>query len=145
MTRSVTRVFPQDEHGLPESIRFWKQRVEAPDELTFTVGVLYGPSGCGKSSLVKARLLLRLARHVLSVYVEATADDTWDNSLRATPRTYLLSPDEVTNDRATATRPGHHSAHGGALPELLAGGLFAGREPAKPDSGCCGKGKSGES
>ena len=40
------------------------------------MGVIYGPSGCGKSSLVKAGLLPRLAGRVLSVYVEATADDT---------------------------------------------------------------------
>ena len=53
---------PRDKDGLPESIRFWKHRIEASDELTFTVGVIYGPSGCGKSSLVKAGLLPRLAR-----------------------------------------------------------------------------------
>jgi hypothetical protein len=67
---------PRDRDGLPEGVRFWKHRVEARDELAFTVGVIYGPSGCGKSSLVKAGLLPRLARHVLSVYIEATADDT---------------------------------------------------------------------
>ncbi|HEV3259879.1 MAG TPA: DUF4145 domain-containing protein, partial [Gemmataceae bacterium] len=67
---------PRDKDGLPESIRFWKYRIEETDEPTFTVGVLYGPSGCGKSSLVKAGLLPRLAGRVLSVYVEATADDT---------------------------------------------------------------------
>jgi formylglycine-generating enzyme required for sulfatase activity len=67
---------PRDEHGLPESVRFWKHRAEARNEPTFTVGVLYGPSGCGKSSLVKAGLLPRLAKHVLSVYLEATAGDT---------------------------------------------------------------------
>ncbi len=67
---------PFDREGLPESIRFWKHRIETPEELTFTVGVIYGPSGCGKSSLVKAGLLPRLAEQVLSVYIEATADDT---------------------------------------------------------------------
>ena len=67
---------PRDKDGLPESIRFWKHRIEADDEATFTVGVIYGPSGCGKSSLVKAGLLPRLAGHVLTVYVEATADET---------------------------------------------------------------------
>jgi formylglycine-generating enzyme required for sulfatase activity len=67
---------PRDEHGLPESIRFWKHRIEAREELTFTVGVIYGPSGCGKSSLVKAGLLPRLADHVLPVYVEAAAAET---------------------------------------------------------------------
>src|SRR5262249_21212422 len=62
--------------GLPESIRFWKTRIE-PDNLQdpFPVGVLYGPSGCGKSSLVKAGLLPRLAGSVRPVYVEATPDD----------------------------------------------------------------------
>jgi formylglycine-generating enzyme required for sulfatase activity len=67
---------PRDRAGLPESIRFWKHRIEGRDEPAFPVGVLYGPSGCGKSSLVKAGLLPRLAGHVLPVYVEATAEDT---------------------------------------------------------------------
>ncbi len=53
---------PRDRHGLPESIRFWKTRIEEPDpEKTFRVGLIYGASGCGKSSLVKAGLLPRLA------------------------------------------------------------------------------------
>jgi formylglycine-generating enzyme required for sulfatase activity len=77
---------PRDEHGLPENLRFWKERIEAADEVTFTVGLLYGPSGCGKSSLVKAGLLPRLAAHVLSVYVEATADDTEARLLRGLRR-----------------------------------------------------------
>ena len=47
----------RDDKGLPESMRFWKHRIETVQELTFTVGVIYGPSGCGKSSLVKAGLL----------------------------------------------------------------------------------------
>ena len=65
---------PRDRDGLPESIRFWKTRIEQIDpDVTFKVGLIYGPSGCGKSSLVKAGLLPRLAKHVLPVYVEATA------------------------------------------------------------------------
>jgi formylglycine-generating enzyme required for sulfatase activity len=67
---------PRDQGGLPESIRFWKHRIEDKDETTFTVGVIYGPSGCGKSSLVKAGLLPRLDLRVLAVYVEATAEYT---------------------------------------------------------------------
>ena len=47
---------PRDKEGLPESIRFWKHRIESRDDPSFTVGVIYGPSGCGKSSLVKAGL-----------------------------------------------------------------------------------------
>jgi hypothetical protein len=68
---------PRDREGLPESLRFWKQRVEETDaDHTFAVGLLYGPSGCGKSSFVKAGLLPRLAGGVTAVYVEATADET---------------------------------------------------------------------
>jgi serine/threonine protein kinase/formylglycine-generating enzyme required for sulfatase activity len=74
---------PGDRDGLPESIRFWKTRLEETDaENTFAVGLLYGPSGCGKSSLVKAGLLPRLANHIDAVYVEATPDDTDSRLLR---------------------------------------------------------------
>ena len=68
---------PRDRDGLPDSIRFWKTRIEEIDpDKTFAVGLLYGPSGCGKSSLVKAGLLPRLAPQVIAVYVEATPDET---------------------------------------------------------------------
>jgi eukaryotic-like serine/threonine-protein kinase len=68
---------PRDRDGLPDSIRFWKAKIEQIDpDLTFKVGLIYGPSGCGKSSLVKAGLLSRLGKHVLPVYVEATPEET---------------------------------------------------------------------
>jgi len=68
---------PRDRDGLPDSIRFWKTRIEETDpDDTFRVGLVYGPSGCGKSSLFKAGLLPRLSPDVLTVYVEATPDDT---------------------------------------------------------------------
>ncbi len=68
---------PRDRDGLPESIRFWKTLIERIDpDKTFRVGLIYGPSGCGKSSLVKAGLLPRLAKHVVTVYVEATPEET---------------------------------------------------------------------
>ncbi len=68
---------PRDRDGLPDSIRFWKRTIEQIDpDLTFKVGLIYGASGCGKSSLVKAALLPRLAKHVLTVYVEATPEET---------------------------------------------------------------------
>jgi serine/threonine protein kinase/formylglycine-generating enzyme required for sulfatase activity len=68
---------PRDRDGLPDSIRFWKTRIETTDaDSTFSVGLLYGPSGCGKSSLVKAGLLPRLAKSVTAVYIEATGDET---------------------------------------------------------------------
>ncbi|HUY36619.1 MAG TPA: SUMF1/EgtB/PvdO family nonheme iron enzyme, partial [Pirellulales bacterium] len=68
---------PTDREGLPESIRFWKSRMERTDsDTTFAVGLSYGPSGCGKSSLMKAGVLPRLAPRVHAVYLEATPDDT---------------------------------------------------------------------
>ncbi len=75
---------PRDRDGLPESLRAWKQRIESDDsDHSFAVGLLYGPSGCGKSSFVKAGLLPRLARHVIAVYVEATAAETETRLLKA--------------------------------------------------------------
>ncbi len=68
---------PRDRDGLPESLRFWKARIESTDaDSTFRVGLIYGPSGCGKSSLLKAGLLPRLGKPVQAVYVEATAAET---------------------------------------------------------------------
>src|SRR5262249_18349873 len=43
---------PRDREGLPDSIRFWKTRIETTDpDKAFRVGLIYGPSGSGKSSL----------------------------------------------------------------------------------------------
>lgn len=68
---------PRGRDGLPESIRFWKTRIDEPDRgKTFSVGMLYGPSGCGKSSLVRAGLIPRLHSDVTTIYVEATKRDT---------------------------------------------------------------------
>ena len=67
----------RDREGLPESLRFWKTRIESTDaDSTFRVGLIYGPSGCGKSSLVKAGLMPRLSKDVLPVYIEATPLET---------------------------------------------------------------------
>jgi formylglycine-generating enzyme required for sulfatase activity len=75
---------PRDRDGVPESLRFWKLRLEETDpDRTFRVGVLYGPSGCGKSSLVRAGLLPRLAGSLLTLYVEATPNETEVRLLRA--------------------------------------------------------------
>jgi len=41
---------PRDREGLPETLRFWKTRVEETDaDKTFGVGLLYGPNGCGST------------------------------------------------------------------------------------------------
>jgi len=69
---------PRDRDGLPEYLRFWKNRIEETDpDKTFRVGLVYGPSGCGKSSMVKAGLLPRLAKQqIRQVYVESSLEET---------------------------------------------------------------------
>jgi formylglycine-generating enzyme required for sulfatase activity len=68
---------PRDRNGLPDTIGFWKTRIEERDsQQTFSVGLIYGPSGCGKSSMVKAGLLPRLPKEILAIYLEATTDQT---------------------------------------------------------------------
>jgi serine/threonine protein kinase len=75
---------PRGRDGLPESLRFWKTRIETTDpDNAFRVGLIYGPSGCGKSSLVKAGLLPRLSKDVLPVYIEATPEETETRLLKA--------------------------------------------------------------
>jgi hypothetical protein len=87
---------PRDRDGLPESIRFWKTRIEEIEpEKTFRVGLIYGPSGCGKSSLLKAGLLPRLGKHVVPVPVEATAADTEARLLRGVRKACPELPEEL--------------------------------------------------
>jgi eukaryotic-like serine/threonine-protein kinase len=99
---------PRDREGLPDSIRFWKTRVEETDpEKTFAVGLICGPSGCGKSSLVKAGLLPRLSVDVMAVYLEATADETETRLLNGLRK---RCPDLTNNglkETLAALRRGH--------------------------------------
>jgi eukaryotic-like serine/threonine-protein kinase len=81
---------------LPDSIRFWKTRIEELDaEQTFSVGLIYGPSGCGKSSLVKAGLLPRLSEDVIPVYVETTAEETETRLLNGLRKRCPALPDNL--------------------------------------------------
>ena len=87
---------PRDRDGLPDSLRFWKTRIEETDaDNTFSVGLIYGPSGCGKSSLVKAGLLPRLSDDVIAVYVEATAEETETRLLNGLRKRCPALPDNL--------------------------------------------------
>lgn len=84
------------ENGPPDSLRFWKSRIEELDaDNTFSVGLIYGPSGCGKSSLVKAGLIPRLSDKVIVVYVEATADETESRLLHGLRKRCQGLPDDL--------------------------------------------------
>src|SRR5260370_6051612 len=100
---------PRDREGLPDSLRFWKTRMEETEaEKTFTVGLICGPSGCGKSSLVKAGLLPRLSDAVIFVYVEATAAETEIRLLNGLRKRCPSLPDNLSlKETLAALRRGH--------------------------------------
>jgi serine/threonine protein kinase/formylglycine-generating enzyme required for sulfatase activity len=100
---------PRDRDGLPDSIRFWKTRIETTDaDNTFAVGLIYGPSGCGKSSLVKAGVLPRLAETVKTVYIESTAEETETRLLKGLRRQVAELPTSLSLiDSLAALRRGH--------------------------------------
>ena len=107
---------PRDREGLPDGIRFWKTRIEATDpDRAFRVGLIYGPSGCGKSSMVKAGLLPRLGRHVATVYVEATADDTEARLLRGLRKHFLRPAGRCWAGRLAGDPPARPGAAGRAV------------------------------
>jgi len=97
----------RDREGLPESLRFWKTRIESTSaESTFSVGVLYGPSGCGKSSLLKAGLLPCLSERIVTVYLEATGTDTELRLQRSVQRACDLTANGSLSDTLRAVRQG---------------------------------------
>ena len=74
----------RDIDGLPESIKFWKSRIESRQTSNpFKAGLLIGPSGCGKSSFVLAGLLPQLNERIRVVYLKATPDKTEASLLTA--------------------------------------------------------------
>ena len=95
---------PQGRDGLPESVRFWKTRIEIHNpEQTFSVGLIYGPSGCGKSSMVKAGLLPRLDRLITVVYLEATSDKTETSLINSLRRRFPDLPQSLSLSQTLAT------------------------------------------
>lgn len=91
----------QDRDGLPDSLRFWKERIESVDpDLAFSVGLLYGPSGSGKSSMIRAGLLPSLSTDVRVVITEATQLATEQQLDRELRRAFPDLPDHLTTVEA---------------------------------------------
>jgi serine/threonine protein kinase len=90
---------PKDRLGHPNSIRFWKQKIEdrSPDSPE-GIGLIYGPSGCGKSSFVKAGLLPVLQSSITSVYIEATQSATETRLLNSIRNAISEIPSDISLD-----------------------------------------------
>ena len=89
-----------DRDGLPQCLRFWKDRIEQPEN-PVRVGVVYGPSGCGKSSLIRAGLLPRMAPSIQTIVITATSGGTEQSLLDALNR---LLPQPATTVVAAIQR-----------------------------------------
>lgn len=66
---------PVGREGIPDSVWFWKLRIESHDtEQAFRVGLLVGESGSGKSSMIRAGVLPVL-KDVNTIVLESRAGD----------------------------------------------------------------------
>ena len=76
---------PRGKDNLPESLRFWRSRIDGTPggAEPFSVGLLYGPSGGGKSSFLNAGLLPRLDPTLNVVRIDATPEGTEPRLLAA--------------------------------------------------------------
>ncbi len=103
-TRRDSHFFPQllpgprDSHGVPDSIRFWIDRIESTDaHPQLTVGLIYGPSGSGKSSFVQAGLMPRLDdTKTLPIYLQMGNEDSAANLIQ---RVKQLLPERADGQR----------------------------------------------
>ena len=78
---------PRDRSGIPDSVRFWKTRIQEPrPEPAFRIGMIYGPSGSGKSSFLKAGIIPQLSESVQTIYIESTPLETEARLLNALRR-----------------------------------------------------------
>ncbi|MEL6104390.1 MAG: protein kinase [Planctomycetota bacterium] len=93
---------PRDRFGVPDSIRFWVQRLTSTD-LELPIGLIYGPSGSGKSSFVRAGLIPRLPRRFRHVYIACSKQHT-ETDLRRSLRKHVHLPPESDNQLSDLLR-----------------------------------------
>ncbi|MFK7767721.1 MAG: SUMF1/EgtB/PvdO family nonheme iron enzyme [Mariniblastus sp.] len=112
---------PKDRDGLPNSLRFWKKRIEAKDvDDSFSVGMIYGPSGCGKSSFVNAGLIPRLSKSITPVVVESSSEFTEQRILNRLHKSFPQLDSELgLSDAVASIRLGHGAPPGGKVVLIL--------------------------
>ena len=88
---------PRARNGLPESVLFWKNRIENFGALeSLPIGLIFGASGCGKSSFVRAGLIPQLSNDIKTIYVEATTEETEIRILKALRQQFQELPNDVS-------------------------------------------------
>jgi len=83
---------PVGREGIPDSVWFWKLRIESHDaEQAFRVGLLVGESGSGKSSMIRAGVLPVL-KDVDTIVLESRPADLADRLRKRLEQTADIGP-----------------------------------------------------
>lgn len=83
---------PVGREGIPDSVWFWKLRIESHDtEQAFRVGLLVGESGSGKSSMIRAGVLPVL-KDVNTIVLESRPGDLKQRLLRRLEQVADIGP-----------------------------------------------------
>ena len=87
---------PRDREGLPESLRFWKIRIEEMDaEKTFSAGLICTPFRVRQVVTGQGGTVASPLRCMIAVYVEATAGETETRLLNGLRKRCPALPDDL--------------------------------------------------
>ena len=123
---------PYDLDGCPESILFWKNRIDPPSQDRqsenrrtsgreidpFRVGVIYGTSGCGKSSFIRAGLIPLLGKSIRVCAIDANGSNTIARLNQAIARQIPTFENVDDDDFSVVTAALPSDGSGNSDPEL---------------------------